>query len=153
MCSSRSSCPCMVMLLLRHEGRWSELLCLACSLTWGYPKTQVARGCQLFIICCYICLCKLNWNVKTSGDAVNWVQCCPLSLYAHWNTSFIHLRNMELCARSSVLVSFAISNKIILCISVIKLVAYNKTYAMSALTSAATSGLTSYAIGTLPNGC
>jgi hypothetical protein len=33
MCSSRSSCPCMVTLLLRHEGRWSELLCLACSLT------------------------------------------------------------------------------------------------------------------------
>jgi hypothetical protein len=58
---------------------------------------------------------------------------------------------MELCAHSSVLVSFAISNKIILCTSVTKLVAYNKTYATSAATvqatSALTSALTSYASG------
>jgi hypothetical protein len=50
---------------------------------------------------------------------------------------------MELCAHSSVLVSFAYSNKIILCTSVTKLVAYNKTYATSALTSAATTLATS----------
>jgi hypothetical protein len=50
-----------------------------------------------------------------------------------------------LCAHSSVLVSFAISNKIILCTSVTKLVAYNKTYATSAAMSLATSPLTSYA--------
>jgi hypothetical protein len=72
----------------------------------------------------------------------------------------------ELCVHSSVLVSFAISNKIILCTSMTKLEAYNKTYATSALASAATSVLTSaatspltsyasvaYAIGSLPNSC
>jgi hypothetical protein len=48
------------------------------------------------------------------------------------------LLNMELCAHFSVLVSFAISNKIILCTSMTKLVAYNKTCATSSLTSAAT---------------